>query len=86
MDRQSWLYAFAWYLAIQLLSRLITAPELNVNLSHRMQASWEQTFGAYWQFLLTLNMLTALVLWLVGLLLWRFWPATLLADRQLRET
>jgi hypothetical protein len=75
IDRQSWLHAFVWYLAIQLLSRLITAPQLNVNLSHRMQASWEQTFSAYWQFLLTLNTLTAVVLWLVGFLLWKLWPA-----------
>ncbi len=76
VDRQSWLYAFVWYLAIQLLSRLITSPALNVNLSHRMQASWEQTFSAYWQFLITLNVLTAVVLWLVGFGLWKLWPAS----------
>ena len=85
MDGQSWLYAFVWYLAIQLLSRLISAPELNVNLSHRMQAGWEQTFSAYWQFLLTLNTLTAVVLWLVGFLLWKLWPVSESTARPLRE-
>jgi hypothetical protein len=86
MDRQSWLYAFVWYLAIQLLSRLITPPELNVNLSFRMQSGWERTFGSYWQFLLTLNTLTGVILWLVGLLLWKFWPASLSSERRLRES
>ena len=86
MDRRSWLYALVWYLGIQLLSRLITPPALNVNLAHRMQASWEHTFTAYWQFLLTLNALTAIVLWLVGLLLWKVYPATLSAPTSLRES
>lgn len=86
MDRQSWLHAFAWYLAIQLLSRLITPPELNVNLSHRMQAGWERTFSSYWQFLLTLNTLTAVMLWCVGLLLWKLWPASLSGETRLRES
>jgi hypothetical protein len=85
IDRQSWLYAFVWYLAIQLLSRLVTSPALNVNLSHRMQGGWEQTFGAYWQFLLTLNVLTAVVLWLVGFLLWKLWPASEPAAGPLHE-
>src|SRR6185295_6664210 len=57
MDRRTWLFAFVWYLVIQLLSRLITSPALNVNLSHRMQATWDSTFSAYWQFLLTLHVL-----------------------------
>ncbi|PWT88099.1 MAG: hypothetical protein C5B55_13660 [Blastocatellia bacterium] len=74
MDRWTWLHAFVWYLAIQLLSHLITSPVLNVNLSHHMQDKWDQTFGAYWQFLLTLNTLTALLLWLVGFLLYKLRP------------
>lgn len=75
MDRRAWVFAFAWYLLIQLLSRLITAPDLNVNLSHRMQERWEQTFSAYWQFVLTLDTLTGVVLWFLGLMLWKFWPS-----------
>jgi len=86
MDRHAWLFAFVWYLVIQLLSRLITSPELNVNLSHRMQATWDSTFSAYWQFLLTLNVLVAIVLWLVGLLLWKLWPATVSTPTRLRES
>jgi hypothetical protein len=70
MDRRAWSYAFGWYLAVQLLSRFFTAPELNVNLAHAMQPGWEGTFGSYWVFWLTLTIATAAVLWLSGLL-WR---------------
>jgi hypothetical protein len=75
MDRRSWLYAFGWYLAVQLLSRFFTAPELNVNLAHAVQAGWEHTFTSYWMFWLTLTLATAAGLWLSALL-WRIvWPA-----------
>jgi hypothetical protein len=74
MDRRSWLYAFGWYLLVQLLSRLLTPAALNVNLAYRMQAGWDQTFGAYWQFWLTLTLAVAFSLWLIGLTLWRIYP------------
>jgi hypothetical protein len=74
MDRQAWLYALGWYLLIQLFSRVASSPELNVNLAHRMQPGWGHWFGAYWQFWLTLTLLTALILWIVGLVLYRIWP------------
>jgi len=75
MDRRAWLYAMGWYLLIQLLSRLFTAPDLNVNLTHRIQPGWEQTFSSYWQFSLTLTAATALILWSLGWMLWRIRPA-----------
>jgi len=75
MDRTAWRWAFGWYLMIQLLSRLVTPPELNVNLAHAIQPGWEQSFGSYWTFLLTLTLIAILVLWLSGVLLWRIWPA-----------
>ena len=74
MDRRSWLYAFGWYIGVQVLSRFFTAPELNVNLAHAMQPGWEQTFPSYWAFWLTLTLATAAVLWVSGLV-WRIiWP------------
>jgi hypothetical protein len=77
MDRTAWRWAFGWYLAIQLLSRLVTPSDLNVNLAHAMQPGWERTFASYWIFWLTLTVLTAVVLWLSGLLFWSIWPAGL---------
>ena len=70
MDRRSWIYAFGWYIGVQLLSRFFTAPQLNVNLAHAVQPGWEHTFTSYWVFWLTLTLATAAVLWLSGFL-WR---------------
>ena len=74
MDRTSWRYAFGWYLLVQLLSRFITAPDLNVNLAHAVQPGWERTFPSYWMFWLVITLLTAVVLWLSGLLWRNLWP------------
>jgi hypothetical protein len=74
MDRTSWRYAFGWYLLVQLLSRFITAPDLNVNLAHAVQPGWERTFPSYWMFWLVITLLTAVVLWLSGLLWRTLWP------------
>ena len=75
MDRTAWRWAFGWYLVVQLASRFITAPELNVNLAHAVQRGWEPSFASYWTFWLALTVVTAAVLWLSGLLLWSIWPA-----------
>ncbi|HEV8427985.1 MAG TPA: hypothetical protein VGQ41_08820 [Pyrinomonadaceae bacterium] len=75
MDRTSWRWAFGWYLVVQLLSRFLTAPALNVNLAHAVQPGWDRTFHAYWMFWLVLTAVTILTLWLSGLLLWSIWPA-----------
>jgi hypothetical protein len=75
MDRRAWLYALGWYLFIQLLSRLFTAPNLNVNLAHGIQPGWENLFGAYWQFWFALTLATAFILWALGIMLWKIRPA-----------
>jgi hypothetical protein len=79
-DRTAWRWAFGWYLLVQLCSRFITAPDLNVNLAHAVQPGWERAFPSYWTFWLVLTLVTAVVLWLSGLLLWTIWPAGLRED------
>ena len=76
MDRTAWLYALVWYLGIQLLSHLITPAELNVNVSHSIDPAWRQTFDAYWKFWFVLTVATAMILWVLDLLLYKLWPAT----------
>lgn len=76
MDVRAWFYAFIWYFVVQLLSRLITPPALNVNLSHRIQVGWEQTFSAYWKFWLLLTVLVGITLWILGSILKALWPAS----------
>ena len=75
MDRTAWRWAFGWYLMVQLASRFVTPPELNVNLAHAVQPGWERAFGSYWTFWLLLTVITVVVLWLSGLFLWSIWPA-----------
>lgn len=75
MDRMAWVYAFLWYLGIQLLSRVGTATELNVNMSQGIEPGWRQVFDAYWKFWLVGTALTAVILWFTGLCLHKLWPA-----------
>jgi hypothetical protein len=81
MDRTAWRWAFGWYLVVQLLSRLVTTPDLNVNLAHAVQPGWERAFQSYWTFWITLTVVAAALLWLSGLLLWSIWPADRLDHR-----
>ena len=82
MDRNAWRWAFAWYLLVQLASRVVTAPALNVNLAHSMQPGWESAFQSYFTFWIVLTLVTGVGLWLSGLLLWRIWPAVLKPERE----
>ncbi len=75
MDGRAWLYAFAWYFVVQLLSRLITPAAMNVNVSQQIQSGWEQTFSAYWRFWSVLTMLVGICLWVLGSVLKLVWPA-----------
>ena len=85
MDRIAWLYAFAWYLFMQLVSRLITSPEINANVAHHMQTGWETVFGSYWKFWLVMSVLVAAVLWSIGMVLSWIWPARSIANLQVKE-
>lgn len=75
MDRMAWAYAFLWYLGVQLLSRFITATELNVNMSQAIEPGWRQVFDAYWKFWSVGTALTAFILWFIGFGLRKVWPA-----------
>jgi hypothetical protein len=81
VDRFAWVYAFTWSLVTQLAARLLTSPDLNVNLAHRIQPGWENIFSSYWKFWLVLAGATALVLWIIGKLLSLIWPAASLSDQ-----
>jgi hypothetical protein len=76
MDRRTWLYALGWYVLVQLLSRLITPVDLNVNVSQRVYGSWQQTFTSYWSFWLVMVLITAAGLWLLTMALYKLWPAS----------
>jgi hypothetical protein len=75
MNRIAWVYAFAWYLFMQIVSRVVTDPLLNVNLAHRIQTGWENTFSSYWKFWFVLTLLVGSCLWAIGMILSWIWPA-----------
>ncbi len=80
MERGVWRWSFGWYLMVQLASRFVTLPQLNVNLAHAVQPGWERAFPSYWMFWLVLTLVTVAVLWLSGVFLWSLWPAGVLND------
>jgi hypothetical protein len=75
MDQRVWPYAFGWYFIMQLLSRLLTPPSMNVNLAHRVQDGFEQSFSSYWKFWLLLTTLVGIGSWLVAFVFYRIWPS-----------
>jgi hypothetical protein len=74
VDRSSWLYAFGWYLAVQLVSRFATRPELNVNVSHAVYPGWQDAFNSYLKFWVVMTAAVALCLWLITRFLNQLWP------------
>jgi hypothetical protein len=74
VDQITWLYSFAWYLAIQLVSRVVTRPELNVNVSRKVYGGWESTFQSYISFWIVLTFAVALCLWLLTRGFRSLWP------------
>ena len=76
MDHRTWLYAFVWYLIMQFFSRWLTSPAMNVNLSHRIQDGWEQSFGSYWKFWIGLTLFVAVCSWMLTFVLRKIWPIT----------
>jgi hypothetical protein len=75
MSSRAWLYAFGWYFVVQFFSRLLTPSSMNVNLAHRVQDGFEQTFPIYWKFWLLLTVIVGTCAWLIGFGLQQIWPA-----------
>ncbi len=75
LDRTAWLYCLGWFLILQLVSRVTTPVEMNVNVSHTVYQGWQQIFTAYWKFWLVMTLLVAIGFWLLGLVLNKVWPS-----------
>ena len=74
MDRVAWLYAFLWYLLVQLISRVFTARELNVNVAQFIQPGWEKVFASFWMFWLVMTIVVGISLWAIGFVFYLIWP------------
>jgi hypothetical protein len=82
VDKSAWVYSFVWYLLLQVISRLATAPDLNVNVSQKIYEGWEQSFTAYWKFWLAMTVAVGACLWLLIWVLNKLWPPLTITQRE----
>jgi hypothetical protein len=74
VNRFAWVYAFVWYLFLQIISRAATDPLLNVNVAQRIQTGWEQAFSSFGKFWIVMTLLVVFCLWAIGMVLSWIWP------------
>ncbi|MBI4467897.1 MAG: hypothetical protein HY650_01100 [Acidobacteria bacterium] len=72
--KRTWIFALGWFLLLQLLSRSLTPPELNVNIAHEVYPGWEDNFAGYWTFWLASTGLATVGCWALGIVLWSIFP------------
>jgi hypothetical protein len=69
VDKWSWAFAIAGFLALQFFCRLFTPPDFNVNVAHNLRFTvCENTPVQYWQFWLASIIVSTVWLWLINLL------------------
>jgi hypothetical protein len=73
-DRTTPIYAVIWYLVSQLICRVFTPAESNVNIAHRVYEGFEHMFSAYWQYWLATTAMVVAGAWLLGLVLQKTFP------------
>ena len=62
---QSWLPAAGWFFLWQVVTRLTTRPELNVNIAHTPYEFTRGWFSSYWQFWPVCALVVLLLTWMV---------------------
>jgi hypothetical protein len=73
-SRQMALHAIIWHFILQLICRLVTPPELNVNVTHSVYASLNDTFNAYWKFWLTASVVVVVGMFGLQWILLKIFP------------
>ena len=81
MTETAWIYALAWFVFIQQISRFVTPVVLNVNLAHRVHNGWEKFFKSYKSFWLCSKMVEGTSLWCIVKVLQSVFPVTYLTWR-----
>ena len=71
-----WIYSWLYFLFFQLLAKLLTSPELNVNVSHSIYGGMEHFIEDYRIYWMIIALFAALCLWLVNYILSRLFPQT----------
>ena len=73
---RSWAPAAAWFLFWQMVTRLTTAPELNVNIAHSPYEFTRTWFPGYWSFWPVCALAVTILSWLAETSLARNFPFT----------
>lgn len=71
----SWIVSLIYFLILQQVTRLLTAPGpyTNVNVAHFAYGPWQGLFASYWKYWVVNTALAALLLYLIEVgLLWLF--------------
>lgn len=72
VGRRLWAGCFCWWLLCQLLSRLFTPPELNINLAFSIWPGWERMFSNFFSFWCFTNIGCLVFLFVMNKLISRF--------------
>jgi hypothetical protein len=80
VDQWSWAAAIAGFLVVQLLCRLLTPPEMNINVAHNLRSTiFENSAVPYWQFWMISTLIAASSLWLINVICKKIFPLPSLA-------
>jgi hypothetical protein len=71
---RSWLPALVWFVGLQLLTRLTTRPDLNINFAHAPYELLKSTCGGYWSFWIVSTLAAAAMVRIVEFALARLYP------------
>lgn len=73
-NTRTWFYAFLWFMLARQICAVVTQPEPNVNLAHRVFPGWESQFGEFWKFWMATTILAAAGCWILGKILLMIFP------------
>ncbi len=69
-----WAPSWALYIVVQLICRLTTRPELDINNAHRIYSIWKDTFSSYWQYWPIATLVVGISMWVFEFGLLKLFP------------
>jgi hypothetical protein len=71
VSRSLWLGCFAWYLFSQILARLFSPPEDNINLAFAVWPGWDKIFRSFFWFWLLTTLSCMTFLFVANRIIWQ---------------
>ncbi len=73
-SRRMALHSIIWFFLLQLICRLFTSYDANVNVAHRVHEGVSDTFNAYWKFWLTSSFVVIVGMFVLQWILLKIFP------------